>query len=212
MTSASSSRNESACESDQTGFSGTIGTGGGHRSASERMVNGMISVLRRASGSVQPFFKTEGPGMGMGGREVSSPISPDANVSIGSVSLGLDTASLPRPCEVAIDMTPALGIKAGPAPGRSSAPAQQVLHQTLNSRASSPWSPLMSPDEHGSNGEHPAAVEHRHAQATSTASGYMTEPTKVSFADPGRRGSQPEVRITSRPIQCPLRKRAAVME
>lgn len=217
MTSASSSRNESACESDQTGFSGTIGTGGGHRSASERMVNGMISVLRRASGSVQPFFKTEGTGMSMGGgREVSSPISPDANVNSGSMSLGLDTASLPRPCEVAIDMTPALGIKAGPAPGRSSAPAQQVLHQTLNSRASSPWSPLMSPDEHGTNGglTAPAAVEHRqaHGQATSTASGYMTEPPKVSLADPGRRGSQPEVKVTSRPIQCPLRKRATVME
>lgn len=217
MTSASSSRNESACESDQTGLSGAIGTGGGHRSASERMVNGMISVLRRASGSVQPFFKTEGTGMSMGGgREVSSPISPDANVNSGSMSLGLDTASLPRPCEVAIDMTPALGIKAGPAPGRSSAPAQQVLHQTLNSRASSPWSPLMSPDEHGTNGglTAPAAVEHRqaHGQATSTASGYMTEPPKVSLADPGRRGSQPEVKVTSRPIQCPLRKRATVME
>lgn len=209
MTSASSSRNESACESDQTGFSGTIGTGGGHRSASERMVNGMISVLRRASGTVQPFFKTDG-------RDLSSPMSPDANINFGSVSFGLDTASLPRPCEVAIDMTPALGIKAGPAPGRSSAPAQQVLHQTLNSRASSPWSPLMSSDEHGTNGEPstaPPVVElrHAHGQATPT-SGYMTEPTKVSLVDPGRRGSQPEVRVTSRPIQCPLRKRAALIE
>jgi hypothetical protein len=208
MTSASSSRNESACESDQTGLSGAVGTGG-HRSASERMVNGMISVLRRASGTVQPFFKTEG------GREVNSPISPDVATgasSQGGMSLGLDTASSPRPCQVAIDMTPALGIK----PGRSSAPAQQVLHQTLNSRSSSPWSPLLSSDEqqaqHASGHarpEHAPEYTYRHAESTS---GYMTEPVKVSFADPGRRGSQPEVRVTSRPIQCPLPKRGGVME
>lgn len=202
MTSASSSRNESACESDQAGLSGTAG----QRSASGRMVNGMISVLRRASGSVQPYFKSDGPG----GRGLSSPI--DAQVGSGGqagMTLGIDTASLPRPCEVAIDMTPALGIKADPC--RSSAPAQQVLHQTLNSRSSSPWSPMMSSDEQfhdrpGSRGVERSGDDSR--PGSRSGSGYMTEPVKVSFTDPGRRGSQPEVRVTSRPIQCPLPKRA----
>ena len=208
MTSASSSRNESACESDQTGLSGA-GVGAGHRSASERMVNGMINVLRRASGSVQPFFKTEGQGE----RDVYSPVSPDAGTSFGTqggMTLGLDTASLPRPCEVAIDMTPALGIKAGP--GRSSAPAQQVLHQTLNSRASSPWSPLMSSDETAPGPRSARGTPEHHQEDGRSVSGYMTEPVKLSFAEPGRRGSQPEVRVTSRPIQCPLPKRGLGIE
>jgi hypothetical protein len=177
----SSSRNESACESDQPGLAA------GYRSASERVVNGMVGVLRRASETVQPLLR--------GDSYIKTPLSPSTSAGgPGQTNLfGLESASLSRPCAVAIDTTPATGIKAGPA--RSTTPAHQILHQTLNSRASSPWSPIL--DE---------------AQPSQSyiGAGYPFEQPKSGSGEVSRRSScQSEVRVTSRPIQCPMRKQAA---
>jgi len=176
----SSSRNESACESDQPGL------GAGYRSASERVVHGMVGVLRRASETVQPLLR--------GDSYIKTPLSPSTSAGGPGQNniFGLESASLSRPCAVAIDMTPATGIKAGPA--RSTTPAHQILHQTLNSRACSPWSPIS--DE---------------AQPSQSyiGAGYPFELPKSGSGEISRRSScQSEVRITSRPIQCPMRKQA----
>ena len=177
----SSSRNESACESDQPGL------GAGYRSASERVVNGMVGVLRRASETVQPLLR--------GDSYIKTPLSPSTSGGGPGQNniFGLESASLSRPCAVAIDMTPATGIKAGPA--RSTTPAHQILHQTLNSRASSPWSPM---------------ADEAHASQSYIGAGYPFEIPKSGSGEVSRRSScQSEARVTSRPIQCPMRKQAA---
>jgi hypothetical protein len=180
-----SSRAESACESDQTGFTG-------HRSASERVVNGMISVLRRASETVQPFFRAETP--------LGEPFSTDR--PIGS---GLETPSFAsRPCEVAIDMTPALGLKSDY--GKTSAPVEQVLHQTLVSGSYAFPSVLANNESTLHTNRSGYATEGNLSRHVSYGKEELPKPRRASRGDAHAPTGTAE-RSTSRPIQCPLPKR-----